>query len=56
MLSRLITKYGLLYFSAAGVPLFLPVAGVSVVGTSTIVHRSPYRGMARDAFGGSVGL
>jgi hypothetical protein len=39
-------------FSAAGVPLFLPVAGVSEVGTSTIVHRSPYRGMARSCIRG----
>ncbi|MGB1588563.1 MAG: DUF6395 domain-containing protein, partial [Poseidonia sp.] len=39
-------------FSAAGVPLFLPVAGVSEVGTSTVVHRSPYRGMARSCIRG----
>ena len=39
-------------FSAAGLPLFLPVAGVSEVGTSTIVHRSPYRGMARSCIRG----
>jgi hypothetical protein len=40
-------------FSAAGLPLFLPVAGVSEVGTSTIVHRSPYRGMARSCIRGN---
>ena len=39
-------------FAAAGVPLFLPVAGVSEIGTSTIVHRSPYRGMARSCIRG----
>ena len=39
-------------FSAAGLPLFLPVAGVSEVGTSTIVHRSPFRGMARSCIRG----
>tara|TARA_Y100000766_G_scaffold285513_1_gene309657 strand:- start:703 stop:1986 length:1284 start_codon:yes stop_codon:yes gene_type:complete len=39
-------------FAAAGLPLFLPVAGVSEVGTSTIVHRSPYRGMARSCIRG----
>lgn len=39
-------------FEAAGLPLFLPVAGVSEVGTSTIVHRSPYRGMARSCIRG----
>lgn len=39
-------------FSAAGLQLFLPVAGVSEVGTSTIVHRSPYRGMARSCIRG----
>lgn len=39
-------------FSAAGLPLFLPVAGVSEVGTSAIVHRSPYRGMARSCIRG----
>jgi len=40
-------------FSAAGLPLFLPVAGVSEVGTSTIVHSSPYRGMARSCIRGN---
>jgi len=40
-------------FSAAGLPLFLPVAGVSEVGTSTIVHRSPFRGMARSCIRGN---
>ena len=40
-------------FTAAGLPLFLPVAGVSEVGTSTIVHRSPYRGMARSCIRGN---
>lgn len=39
-------------FKAAGLPLFLPVAGVSEVGTTTIVHRSPYRGMARSCIRG----
>ena len=39
-------------FAAAGLPLFLPVAGVSEIGTSTIVHRSPYRGMARSCIRG----
>ena len=39
-------------FAAAGLPLFLPVAGVSEVGTSTIVHQSPYRGMARSCIRG----
>lgn len=39
-------------FEAAGLPLFLPVAGVSEVGTTTIVHRSSYRGMARSCIRG----
>ena len=32
-------------FSAAGIPLILPVSGVSEVGTSMIVRSSGYRGM-----------
>lgn len=40
-------------FAAAGLPLFLPVAGVSEVSTSTIVHRSPFRGMARSCIRGN---
>lgn len=39
-------------FSSAGIPLILPVAGVSEIGTSTIVHCSPYREMARSCIRG----
>lgn len=39
-------------FSSAGIPLILPVAGVSEIGTSTIVHHSPYREMARSCIRG----
>ena len=39
-------------FAASGIPLYLPVAGVSEVGTSIIVHRSEYRGMARSCIRG----
>jgi hypothetical protein len=39
-------------FSAAGIPLFLPVSGVSEVGTSKIVRGSSYRGMARSCIRG----
>lgn len=39
-------------FSSAGIPLILPVAGVSEIGTSTIVHHSQYRDMARSCIRG----
>ena len=39
-------------FAACGIPLYLPVAGVSEVGTSLIVHGSEYRGMARSCIRG----
>jgi len=39
-------------FKAAGLPLFLPVAGVSEVGTSLIVHQSSFRGMGRSCIRG----
>ena len=39
-------------FSAAGIPLILPVSGVSEVGTSKIVRNSSYRGMARSCIRG----
>ena len=39
-------------FAAAGIPLFLPVAGVSEVGTSTIVLNSKFNGAARSCIRG----
>lgn len=39
-------------FAAAGIPLFLPVGGVSEVGTSTIVLNSPFNGAARSCIRG----
>ena len=39
-------------FSSAGIPLILPVSGVSEVGTSKIVKNSIYRGMARSCIRG----
>jgi hypothetical protein len=39
-------------FTAAGLPLFLPVAGVSEIGTSKIVHDSKFRGIARSCIRG----
>lgn len=39
-------------FSSAGIPLILPVSGVSEVGTSMIVRSSSYRGMARSCIRG----
>jgi len=39
-------------FAACGIPLYLPVAGVSEVGTSIILHGSEYRGMARSCIRG----
>lgn len=39
-------------FDAAGLPLFLPVAGVSEVGTSKIVHNSKFKGMAQSCIRG----
>ena len=39
-------------FAAAGIPLFLPVGGVSEVCTSTIVLKSPFNGAARSCIRG----
>lgn len=40
-------------FAAAGVPLFLPVAGISEVGTSTIVQASSFREYTRSCIRGA---
>ncbi len=39
-------------FKAAGIPLFLPVAGISEVGTSTIVQASSFRDYTRSCIRG----
>ena len=39
-------------FDAAGLPLFLPVAGVSEIGTFKIVRNSKFRGMAQSCIRG----
>ena len=39
-------------FAAAGIPLFLPVGGISEVGTSTIVLKSKFNGEARSCIRG----
>lgn len=39
-------------FAAAGIPLYLPVAGISEVGTSKIVHASSFRDFTRSCIRG----
>ena len=39
-------------FAAAGIPLYLPVGGISEVGTSMIVLNSPFNGAARSCIRG----